>query len=54
MASSQSNRKFGLDLLREMAIIFVVYGHGTMILKSFIPTKKLAIVFDGVSCNCHG
>ena len=45
-----TNRIYGLDILRAFAILFVVYGHGISIVQSFIPIGFLQIFyFDGVS-----
>jgi len=42
-------RKFGLDLLRAMAIFFVVYGHGLQYLHRHISNDILKLLrFDGV------
>ncbi|MHC5768257.1 MAG: acyltransferase family protein, partial [Nostoc sp.] len=44
------NRIYGLDILRAMAILFVVYGHGYNLVRGYV-NKKLynSITFDGVS-----
>ncbi len=45
-----TNRIYGLDILRAFAILFVVYGHGYPILKSCIQEKYYNLLeFDGVS-----
>lgn len=43
-------RIFGLDLLRALAILFVVYDHGIELIKPIVNVKLYNIfVFDGVS-----
>lgn len=44
------DRIYGLDILRAMAILFVVYGHGFTMLKSLVPFRYYDLfAFDGVS-----
>lgn len=40
-----NDRKFGLDILRALAIIQVIYGHGAWMLKGIVPSIPM---FDGV------
>ena len=48
MASTE--REFGLDLLRALAILFVVYGHGLHLVSPDLPVNLLAVpVLDGVT-----
>lgn len=48
--SLSKNRVFGLDLLRALAILFVVYSHTIQLLIKIWPKKIFtAPVFDGVS-----
>jgi peptidoglycan/LPS O-acetylase OafA/YrhL len=48
--TSARGRIYGLDLLRAMAILFVVYGHSCFILAAEYNLKWISIpVFDGVS-----
>lgn len=42
-------RIFGLDILRALAIFFVVWGHGTILFPKAISKYLLWIDFDGVS-----
>lgn len=45
-----SNRTYGLDILRALAILFVVIGHGSHYLPSkFLQDISNSFVFDGVS-----
>lgn len=44
-----SNRIFGLDILRALAILFVVIGHGQYLLPISFKSFHNLIVFDGVS-----
>jgi peptidoglycan/LPS O-acetylase OafA/YrhL len=45
-----TKRIYGLDILRALAILFVVYGHGIYITKEYIPLELASIpVVDGVS-----
>lgn len=44
------HRNFGLDLIRALAIVFVVWAHGTALLPaSIIPFCSRLLPFDGVS-----
>ena len=44
------NRVFGLDILRAIAILFVVYDHGIHIFNDYMTKKILSLpVLDGVS-----
>ena len=44
------SRVFGLDLLRALAIFFVVYSHGHVFLKTYISEPAYTLpIFDGVS-----
>ncbi|MEI6764175.1 MAG: acyltransferase [Bacteroidota bacterium] len=43
------NRIYGLDILRCLAILFVVVGHGNLLLPKSISQYIEIIVFDGVS-----
>lgn len=44
------SRVFGLDLLRALAIFFVVYSHGHVFLKNYISEPVYTLpIFDGVS-----
>ncbi|MFZ1664872.1 MAG: acyltransferase, partial [Flavobacteriales bacterium] len=44
-----TNRIFGLDILRALAIMFVVIGHGSYLLPNKLRTISDFFVFDGVS-----
>jgi peptidoglycan/LPS O-acetylase OafA/YrhL len=44
-----TNRIFGLDILRTLAIMFVVIGHGSYLLPNKLRTISDFFVFDGVS-----
>lgn len=46
-----SNRIYGLDILRALAILFVVIGHGIKVLPSGNPIRNISLYldFDGVS-----
>lgn len=44
-----TNRVYGLDILRAMAILFVVIGHGALLLPESFKAIHRWIVFDGVS-----
>ena len=44
-----SNRVFGLDILRAVAILFVVLGHGSSLLPEKLQRISNYFVFDGVS-----
>ena len=45
-----ANRVYGLDILRAMAILFVLIGHSRYFFRPIIPEKYLSlVVFDGVS-----
>ena len=44
-----SSRIYGLDILRAMAILFVVIGHGQYLLPRKFNTFHSIFVFDGVS-----
>lgn len=44
-----SSRIFGLDFLRALAILFVVLGHGALLLPESFKSLHRWIVFDGVS-----
>ena len=44
-----NNRIFGLDILRSLAIMFVVIGHGSNLLPKNLGTISDFFVFDGVS-----
>ena len=43
------NRVFGLDILRALAIIFVVFGHGNSLIFEESPKLVQFLIFDGVS-----
>ncbi|KFB01077.1 hypothetical protein IA57_04350 [Mangrovimonas yunxiaonensis] len=43
------NRIFGLDVLRALAILFVVAGHGTYLMPKTISKYVKFFIFDGVS-----
>lgn len=43
------NRIYGLDILRAMAILFVVFGHGKHILPNKLHFFHKLFIFDGVS-----
>ncbi|WP_299114298.1 acyltransferase [uncultured Winogradskyella sp.] len=43
------NRIFGLDILRALAIIFVVLGHGNSLIFEKPPKLVQFLIFDGVS-----
>ena len=48
--STPSERIFGLDLLRALAIWFVLYAHNLSHLRAWVPMKVARwLVFDGVS-----
>lgn len=49
MIVSGDNRIFGLDLLRALAVLFVVYGHGYTLLVDVAQYPYLAPYFDGVT-----
>lgn len=45
-----NNRIFGLDILRALAIFFVVYGHGANFIENaFFKKMYTVLIFDGVS-----
>ena len=45
-----ANRIYGLDILRAMAILFVVYAHGSYLLRNVLPIDLVNIlVLDGVA-----
>lgn len=43
------NRVYGLDILRAIAIFFVVFLHGTILLPSWLGPILFMFLFDGVS-----
>lgn len=43
------NRVYGLDILRALAILFVIVGHGRHLLPDKLDIYHQVIVFDGVS-----
>ncbi len=45
----EGNRIFGLDILRAMAILFVVFGHGASLVPPAIGTMMEYFTMDGVS-----
>lgn len=46
----KQNRIYGLDLLRALAILSVVYGHGYLILKDYVKENLYQFIsFDGVA-----
>lgn len=49
--AKNNSRIFGLDLLRALAILFVILGHGALILKKYIIVSDYYnfFVFDGVT-----
>jgi peptidoglycan/LPS O-acetylase OafA/YrhL len=50
IATSHDRRVFGLDLLRALSVLFVVYGHGYYLIKSEVDEGIYNIpVFDGVT-----
>ena len=44
-----TKRIYGLDILRAMAILFVVVGHGKYLLPEKLRYIHRIVVFDGVS-----
>ena len=45
-----TNRVYGLDILRAMAILFVVFAHGSYLLRKVLPIDLVNIfVLDGVA-----
>jgi peptidoglycan/LPS O-acetylase OafA/YrhL len=49
MSLNTSSRIFGLDLLRALAILFVVLGHSSILVPSYLKLPIQHIVFDGVA-----
>lgn len=48
--SAESKRIFGLDVLRSFAILFVIYGHGTLLLADYGDRNLMRLgSLDGVS-----
>ena len=45
----ESNRIYGLDILRAIAIFFVVLLHGTLLLPDYITTLIKPFILDGVT-----
>src|SRR5687767_3819478 len=44
-----TSRVYGLDILRALAILFVLIGHGKPLIESVVPIKISSLpVFDGV------
>ncbi|WP_339887754.1 acyltransferase [uncultured Flavobacterium sp.] len=44
-----NNRKFGLDILRALAILFVIIEHGSVLLPKKLMAVSEFFIFDGVS-----
>jgi peptidoglycan/LPS O-acetylase OafA/YrhL len=45
---NDSRRVYGLDILRAVAALLIVYLHGNIILEKFSPTLACIPIIDGV------